>query len=176
MAPGAELVFADDFKSNSGGKEGEEQGEKDGGNVVHDFNREADGDHAEIVHRPYADAEGGGPANKPEQVGATDGTAKNWRLPRLARALSAKSHVDALPAALFGTTYESFRDEHEDLHYAMARYLCQWLDARNQLWPFYRAFRDHRAEDPTGRATFAKVVGKSPEEIGETWRSWALNL
>ena len=44
----------------------------------------------------------------------------------------------------------TFRDDDESLHYAMARYACQWLDERGQLWSFYRAWRDDVTDDPTG--------------------------
>jgi putative membrane protein len=69
---------------------------------------------------------------------------------------------------------EVFRDDDEALHYALARYLCQWLDERGKLWPFYRAFRDDRRADPTGAAAFKRVVGTTPEEA-ETTRFLAFN-
>ena len=64
--------------------------------------------------------------------------AKNWRHPRLKRALSSNERDKARLEVLFGMTDETFRDDAEDLHYAMARYVCQWLDERGKLWPFYQ--------------------------------------
>ena len=60
-------------------------------------------------------------------------------------------------------------DEDEDLHYAMARYVCQWLDERKMLWPFYRRWRDTFEKDPTGAQAFAEVVGTSPAEANVAW-------
>lgn len=98
---------------------------------------------------------------------------KNWRLPRLLQALgSPKESSYARLETLFGMTDEVFRGEHESLHYAMARYACQWLDEHAWLWPFYRAYRDGIATDTSGRAAFTQVVGKSPAEATTEWKRW----
>ena len=71
---------------------------------------------------------------------------KNWRHPRLLRALRSPQERDkAGLTALFRLDESTFRDDDEDLHYATARYLCLWLDQRGKLWPFYRRFREHHA-------------------------------
>ncbi|MCA9596692.1 MAG: hypothetical protein KC776_25420 [Myxococcales bacterium] len=102
---------------------------------------------------------------------------KNWRHPRLINAWRSPKERDAaqLPA-LFGMSDATFRGAREDLHYAMARYLCQWLDAQGKLWPFYHRFRDDFATDPTGRSAFAAVVGMSPEEAHPAWQRWVRGL
>jgi hypothetical protein len=69
-----------------------------------------------------------------------------------------------------------FRGEHESLNYALARYLCLWLDQRNQLWPFYHQWRDHYATDPHGDKAFAAVVGKTPDETTKAWQLWLRRL
>ena len=110
--------------------------------------------------------------------------AKNWRWPRLVAALgggsgnpSAKTERDeARLDALFGMANARFRGESEGLHYASARYVCQWLDARGQLWPFYRAWRDGVASDPTGERAFRAVTGKSPREANDEWTTWVKRL
>ncbi|MDB4946930.1 MAG: glycogen branching enzyme [Labilithrix sp.] len=102
---------------------------------------------------------------------------KNWRHPRLARALLSHAERDrAQLATVFTLADETFRSEDEDLHYAMARYICQWLDARGKLWPFYQRWRDTAAADPTGRQAFTDVVGMSPEQASPVWAKWALAL
>jgi hypothetical protein len=102
--------------------------------------------------------------------------AKNWRWPKLQGALLSPSKADAGIDRLFGMTDDEFRDQHEGLHYAMARYFAQWLDERGLLWDFYHAFRDGAESDPTGEKAFAKVVGKSPSEANPAWRKWVLAL
>jgi hypothetical protein len=102
---------------------------------------------------------------------------KNWRHPRLLRALrSAKERDRASLAALFKLDDQAFRNDDEDLHYATARYLCQWLDQQGKLWPFYQRFRDHRDSDPSGEQSFAAVVGKTPAEADAEWASWVKRL
>ena len=101
----------------------------------------------------------------------------NWRRPRLVQALRAKDerHLAALDR-LFGMSDEVFRGDYEDLHYAMARYLCQWLDEKDLLWKFYQTWRDDFADDPTGKKTFAAVVGSKPEEVQAAWETWVKGL
>lgn len=61
-------------------------------------------------------------------------------------------------------------------HYALARYVCLWLEENGQLWPFYRAFRDGQDHDFTGSVAFTRVVGKSPEDADADWLAWAKAL
>jgi hypothetical protein len=103
--------------------------------------------------------------------------AKNWRHPRLLQAqASASERQVARLDALFGMSDDVFRDDTEDLHYAMARYVCQWLDERGKLWAFYQAWRDGADDDPTGVRAFAAVMGKPPSELNETWSKWVRSL
>lgn len=102
---------------------------------------------------------------------------KNWRHPRLKRAMTSASEKDrARLDALFGMKDETFRGDGEDLHYALARYVCQWLDERGKLWPFYQRWRDTVATDPTGVKAFTEVVGVSPTEANASWSKWTLAL
>lgn len=99
--------------------------------------------------------------------------AKNWRLPRLLQALSRPREKSvARLEALFGMSDQTFRGELESLHYAVARYACQWLDEKALLWPFYQAYRDGIGTDPTGEAAFRQVVGASPSEATRSWHRW----
>ena len=102
---------------------------------------------------------------------------KNWRHPRLVRALrSAEERDEASLPALLALTDAEFRNGDEDLHYASARYLCQWLDQQGKLWSFYRRYREHHAEDSSGAASYAAVVGKTPAEANGAWSSWVKRL
>ncbi|HXK17732.1 MAG TPA: DUF1570 domain-containing protein [Polyangiaceae bacterium] len=102
---------------------------------------------------------------------------KNWRHPRLLRALGSNTERDqaSLPA-VFAMSDAAFRGAGEDLHYASARYLCQWLDQKALLWPFYQRYRDHHAEDPAGAQSFLAVVGKTPAAANDDWVRWVKRL
>lgn len=101
---------------------------------------------------------------------------KNWRHPRLKRALTSTEAPSARLDRLFGMSDVTFRGPGEDLHYALARYVCQWLDERGKLWAFYQRWRDHAAEDPTGEQSFREVVGMTPAEAHAVWSKWVLAL
>jgi hypothetical protein len=102
---------------------------------------------------------------------------KNWRWPRVARAMrSAGEKEHARLDVLFGMRDTTFRTDREDLHYAMARYVCQWLDERGKLWPFFQRWRDHANEDPTGEKSFTEVVGMTPTQAHDVWAKWLLSL
>jgi len=101
----------------------------------------------------------------------------NWRLPRLLNAIGGDAERPlARIDRLFGMSNSNFRDEHESLHYALARYLCQWLDERELLWSFYRKFRDGRADDPTGSRAFSIVTGTSPTSAQPAFKAWVESL
>jgi hypothetical protein len=97
--------------------------------------------------------------------------ARNWRLPKLTKALRADRDAATLDR-LFGMSNATFRNDDESLHYAMARYTCQWLDETGKLWPFYQRWRDSFASDPDGRKAFVAVVGRSPVDVVDEWVRW----
>jgi len=102
---------------------------------------------------------------------------KNWRWPRLVRALDSRAEREhATLPALFGISDEAFRGELEDLNYASARYLCQWLDGKDLLWPFYQRWRDTFDTDPTGEKAFTEIVGRSPAAANADWQKWVRRL
>jgi hypothetical protein len=102
---------------------------------------------------------------------------KNWRHPRLIRGLRSKTErAQASLPSLFGMSDEVFRGELEDLNYSTARYFCQWLDSKDQLWPFYQRWRDNHATDPTGEKAFFAVTGKTPAEADAEWARWVQSL
>jgi hypothetical protein len=108
--------------------------------------------------------------------------AKNPRLGLLLQTLDAGaplagSRADPRLAALFGMTRTEFLDPGAvDLHYALARYACMWLDAQNLLWPFYRAWRDGYWDDLTGERAFATVVNQTPRDAQDGWVHWLQTL
>ncbi len=101
---------------------------------------------------------------------------KNWRHPRLKRALTTRERARVRLDVLFGMSNETFRGDHEDLNYALARYVCQWLDERGKLWPFFQRYRDTFSSDPTGEAAFREVLGTTPSEAHARWERWVLSL
>jgi hypothetical protein len=104
---------------------------------------------------------------------------KNWRHPRLKGAMTSARREEREHArldVLFGMHDDVFRGDGEDLHYALARYVCQWLDERGKLWPFYQRWRDTVTSDPTGERAFTEIVGMTPTEANVVWSKWTLAL
>lgn len=102
---------------------------------------------------------------------------KNWRHPRLVAAMgSAKEKAKVSLPALFGMSDEFFRGTDESLNYVIARTFCLWLDNRGQLFPFYRAFRDGKANDPTGEKAFAAITKQTLAEANEEFLRFARGL
>ncbi len=101
----------------------------------------------------------------------------NWRLARLRRALDSAAEKDKpRVGALFAMSDADFRGPDIDLHYAVARFFAQWLDARRALWPFYRGWRDGYADDRTGEKAFRAAVGKMPAGVNDEWIAWVRGL
>jgi hypothetical protein len=102
---------------------------------------------------------------------------KNWRHPRLITAMSStKERDEARLDKMFGMSNDTFRNDLEDLHYATARYVCQWLDERGKLWPFYQRWRDTADADPTGERAFTEVVGMTPAQAHPEFARWVRAL
>ena len=102
---------------------------------------------------------------------------KNFRLPGLRRALGARAGQPrpSLPS-LFAMSDRDFRGDDESLNYATARYFCQWMESRSKLWPFYHAWRDDFAGDPTGEKAFVATMGSTPAALSASWVSWVQAL
>ncbi|HEY5241188.1 MAG TPA: hypothetical protein VIJ22_06980 [Polyangiaceae bacterium] len=108
----------------------------------------------------------------------------DWRYEQLREAVTAQNPEVHL-GALFGMSDRAFRGKSDAgdvdgtealLHRAMARAVCQWLDGKgkDQLWRFYRGWRDAGAADPDGVATFTRITGHAPtdEETDKAWLEW----
>ena len=110
----------------------------------------------------------------------------DWRYKQLREAVRAQNPEVHL-GALFGMSDDEFRGKSDAgdvdgtrslLHRGMARAVCQWLDGegKDQLWTFYRAWRDAGAAEPDGVAAFTRVTGQAPTapEVDAAWRAWVL--
>jgi hypothetical protein len=98
----------------------------------------------------------------------------NWRYPRLKEAIEEGKLIPL--ADLVALSDDEFYDADRRLHYAEARYFAMYMQERRLLRKFYRAFRDDRDDDPTGRKTLERVFGKPLEEVQEDWIKWARTL
>ena len=138
-----------------------------GGTLVH-----------EIVH-PYVEADfpnapawlNEGLGSLFEQSAEDDGHIvgrTNWRLAGLQRAI-AKRAVPSF-AKLAAMDDATFYGNGSGIHYAQARYLLYYLQEKNLLRSFYKAFRAARAKDPTGYATLVATLGE--RDMAAFQRRW----
>lgn len=98
---------------------------------------------------------------------------KNWRYPRLMTALgNPEQRAQVTIPHLFSLSDAEFRGEEEDLNYALARYVCQWLDEQDKLWPFYRGWRDGFASDRSGEKAFVTATGMTPKDATPKFLRW----
>ena len=113
-----------------------------------------------------------------EQCGEKDGKIvgyTNWRLAGLQAAI----RKDRVPSfkALCGTTRNGFYNMDPGTNYAQARYLCYYLQQKGLLGEYYRAFRDHAKDDPTGYKTLRKTLGgEDMDAFKKRWEKWVLEL
>ena len=105
---------------------------------------------------------------KPEEIkGATD-----WRARFLRPVfLDPRRRPATRLRVLFPMTDQAFHAD-EDLSYALARFVCQWLDEQGKLWSFYHAWRDAYADDPIGERAFRIATARTPEEAEADWERW----
>ncbi len=145
-----------------------------GGTLVH-----------EIVH-PYVEADfedapawlNEGLGSLFEQCGEHEGHIvgyTNWRLAGLQRAI----HRGAVPSfrELTHMSDHVFYEEDRGTNYGQARYLMFYLQERGLLRPFYRAFRDAKAADPTGFATLQATLEEADMAgFQRRWEQYVLGL
>jgi hypothetical protein len=99
----------------------------------------------------------------------------NWRLDGLQEAIRDGRTVRL--SALVATTSDRFYGPGSGLHYAMARYLCYWLQERGRLRAFYRAFRQGAAEDGSGARFLRAAIGCEDLDAWQAgWERWLLTL
>jgi hypothetical protein len=104
----------------------------------------------------------------------------NWRLAGLQAALRA-GKVPPFKTLLSTTTAEFYNDGAggRGTNYAQARYLLYYLQQRNLLRPYYRAFLKNHEADPTGYATLLEVLELKEADLPafqKQWEQWILTL
>jgi hypothetical protein len=145
-----------------------------GGTLVH-----------EIVH-PYVEADfpdapswlNEGLGSLFEQSAERDGHIvglTNWRLAGLQRALN-DGRVPTF-RALASFDSDEFYGDASGVNYATSRYLLYYLQEKQLLRGYYRAFRAARAKDPTGYATLQTTLGeRDMDDFAARWRSYVAAL
>lgn len=99
---------------------------------------------------------------------------ENWRLPALQKAIRA-GKLRSLKQLIEDPHF--YRSDLVGLNYAQARYLMFYLQEKRQLREYYRHFRDHAPDDPTGLGTLEKLI--QPQDLAQfeqEWRAWVLGL
>lgn len=99
----------------------------------------------------------------------------NWRLPNLQKQLKAGT-APTLEEVMKTSTTEFYDDDKAGIHYAVARYLCLYLQEHGQLKEFYKAFHDGFAKDKTGVASLERITGKSLKDLQAAWETWTKAL
>jgi hypothetical protein len=98
----------------------------------------------------------------------------NWRLPILKRAMAA-GRLPALKTLLSGAG--GFYGSGAGENYALARYLCLYLQSKGALVKFYRAFRDGFADDATGARQLVEALGaRDLETVEREFLRWVEGL
>ena len=99
----------------------------------------------------------------------------NWRLAGLQRVIRAGK----LPTFrdLTRQSDRVFYTSTRDSNYAQARYLLYYLQERDLLRKYYRAFHANRKTDPTDYGTLVATLGKPDmAKFQKTWEAWVLKL
>jgi hypothetical protein len=71
-----------------------------------------------------------------------------------------KAHTVISFKELTSLEANKFYNDERGNHYAQARYLCYYLQQRALLTRFYREFRAHQKEDPSGYLTLRRILGR----------------
>lgn len=112
-----------------------------------------------------------------EQCGFREGELRglpNWRLAGLKKAIAAGS-LRSLDA-LMQLSDDDFYGRDSGVNYAHARYFLLYLQERDELRDFYRAYRDGFKDDATGRAALAAATGEGPAAHEKRFRAFVEGL
>lgn len=113
-----------------------------------------------------------------EQCGDHNGHIRgytNWRLAGLQRAIRAGKAPSF--AELTDMDARRFYGADSGVNYAVARYLCYYLQEKGLLVRFYHEFFAAQRSDPTGYRTIQKVLGESDmDEFRRKWEKFVLEL
>ena len=99
----------------------------------------------------------------------------NWRLAGLQKEI----RRGALPSfkTLLSTTTHQFYNMGKGDNYAQARYLCYYLQQKDLLVKYDKAFRGNSNDDPSGYDTLKKILkAKNMDKFQKQWESWVLGL
>ncbi|HEY1089044.1 MAG TPA: C39 family peptidase [Archangium sp.] len=99
----------------------------------------------------------------------------NWRLPGLQAALRTRGVVPKI-STLVRTSANEFYDDETGVHYAMARYLCYWLQERGVLVKFVQRAQELKDEDATGWRALREVLGEDPDKLQPEWEKFVMGL
>jgi hypothetical protein len=94
----------------------------------------------------------------------------NWRLKRLR-----EGSVPSLREVMRTATAQFYGND-KAANYAVARYLCYYLQEKKLLEKYYREFRDHVGMDPSGIKTLERVLGMRLDEFESEFRTFCLHL
>ena len=108
-----------------------------------------------------------------EEAGHLRG-AVNWRLTQLQQALAAGKAPSFARMADAGRG--KFSGKEEALYYAMARYVCFYLQERGLLLRFYRAFRGRVSADRNGLATLQDKTSRDLVSLRADWERFVADL
>ena len=101
----------------------------------------------------------------------------NWRLPGLQTAIKNKRTIPL--KELISTTTDEFYGPNSGLNYAMARYLCYYLQQKGKLNKFYKTFAANQEKDPTGLNSLLKVLEIREDQLPafqKKWEAWCAKL
>ena len=111
---------------------------------------------------------------RPTEVGGHIRGLPNWRLPALKREI--RTGKGRSLTSLMSTSRDEFY-EAADNTYARARYLCYYLQEKGLLVAFYRRFKEHQADDPTGIAALRAVLDTDDlDGFEKIWSRFVLAL
>lgn len=79
-------------------------------------------------------------------------------------------------SALIRTTETQFYDDDSGVHYAMARYLCYWLQEKKLLIKFVARAQALKATEPTGWQALEETLGVDPDSLQKDWEKFVLGL
>ena len=96
----------------------------------------------------------------------------NWRLEGLQKAIR-----DGRLQTFEQLTSRNFYGDDEGTNYAMARYLCYYLQEQGKLQGFYRDLVANSSADPSGYLTLGKCLGYPDMEAFQSeWEAYVMKL
>jgi hypothetical protein len=97
----------------------------------------------------------------------------NWRLNHLLHAMQ-RRRLKTLESLITARKVDA---DNQEVQYAQARYFCLYLQDRGLLPFFYRKFRGHHPNDPSGARTLCSVLGTDDfDSIDRDFRRWVIAL